>query len=151
MQAFYPGLQILLGEVTPSSKSLNSFFLVREFLGLLPERFNYALWKVEAEGARHPLRPELLESCYFLHLASIGLHGSQLGPLTNSTGRPYTSSWLWAADFALHTVNKLSRTPCGFATVLDVSSTTTGSIDITGQIQDDPINEQRRLGVRHQE
>lgn len=151
LQAFYPGLQILLGEVTPSSKSLNSFFLVREFLGLLPERFNYALWKVESEGARHPLRPELLESCYFLHLASVGLHGSQLGPLTNSTGRPYTSSWLWAADFALHTVNKLSRTPCGFATVLDVSSTTTGSFDITGQLQDDPINEQRRLGIRHQD
>lgn len=62
LMAFYPGLQILLGEVSPAAKTLNSFFLVREFLGLLPERFNFVHWKTEGSGDVHPLRPELLES-----------------------------------------------------------------------------------------
>ncbi|EED96557.1 mannosyl-oligosaccharide alpha-mannosidase, partial [Thalassiosira pseudonana CCMP1335] len=99
LMAFYPGLQILLGEVSPAAKTLNSFFLVREFLGLLPERFNFVHWKTEGSGDVHPLRPELLESCISSH---------------------HTTSWLWAADFALHAVNKLSWTPCGYATVKKV-------------------------------
>lgn len=113
LMAFYPGMQILLGELSPAAKSLSSFFLVREFLGLLPERFDFVHWRTEGSGDIHPLRPELLESAYFLHLASIGLYGSKNGPSTNSSTSHYTSSWLWAADFALHTVNRLSWTPCG--------------------------------------
>jgi len=103
LMAFYPGMQILLGEVAPSAKTLNSFFLVREFLGLLPERFDFIHWKVDGHGDLHPLRPELLESNYFLHLASIGLHGTKNGPCSTNNSSHYTSSWLWAADFALHT------------------------------------------------
>ncbi|KAL7527000.1 hypothetical protein ACHAXR_001750, partial [Thalassiosira sp. AJA248-18] len=137
LMAFYPGLQILLGEVVPSAKTLSSFFLVREFLGLLPERFNFAHWKTEGSGDVHPLRPELLESCYFLHLATIGLHGSKCGPCSKGSSSPHTSSWLWAADFALHAVHKLSWTPCGFATVTKVGSTTTGGLNL------------KRLNIQH--
>lgn len=146
LMAFYPGLQVLLGEVVPSAKTLNSFFLVREFLGLLPERFNFAHWKSEGAGNVHPLRPELLESCYFLHLASIGLHGTS--PCSNSTNNPPTSSWLWAADFALHAVHKLSWTPCGFATVNNVGPTTTGGLNLVGDTHD-PVTEQKRLNIQH--
>ena len=104
LMAFYPGMQVLLGELVPAAKSLNSFFLVREFMGLLPERFNFVKWRSVADGAGdvHPLRPELLESCYFLHLASIGLHGSKRGPASHANSAHHTSSWLWAADFALN-------------------------------------------------
>ena len=42
LMAFYPGLQVLLGELVPSAKTLNSFFLVREFLGLLPGEFQFS-------------------------------------------------------------------------------------------------------------
>ena len=113
LQAFYPGMQVLVGEVGPAARSLNSFFLVREFLGFLPERFNYGSWKVDGgpNGAGlHPLRPELLESNYFLHQAT-------------KTGKNSTQSsgWLWAADFALHTLNELTDTPCGYATIKNLS------------------------------
>jgi mannosidase alpha-like ER degradation enhancer 2 len=148
LMAFYPGMQILLGEVAPSAKTLNSFFLVREFLGLLPERFDFIHWKVDGRGDLHPLRPELLESNYFLHLASIGLHGSKNGPCAKNTSSPHTSSWLWAADFALHTVNKLSWRPCGFATVRNVSPTTTGGLDLV-QGNRDPEAEQKRRHISH--
>lgn len=149
LMAFYPGLQVLLGEVAPSAKSLNSFFLVREFLGLLPERFDFVHWKAEGSGDVHPLRPELLESCYFLHLASLGLHGSRCGPCSNTNSSQHTSGWLWAADFALHTVHKLAWTPCGFATVTKVSPTTTGGIDFVGDPHRDPQAEQRHYRIKH--
>lgn len=127
LMAFYPGMQVLLGEVIPASKSLNSFFLVREFLGLLPERFDYVNWKT-LDGV-HPLRPELLESCYFLHLASIGLYGSKRGPTSHTNSSHHTSSWLWAAAFALNSINDLSKVPCGFATVKNLGPNTTGRLD----------------------
>jgi len=146
LMAFYPGLQVLLGELVPSAKSLNSFFLVREFLGLLPERFNFVHWKSEHDV--HPLRPELLESCYFLHLASIGLHGPDRGPCSNSSlPRSQHSSWLWAADFALHTVHKLSWTPCGFATVTKVGPNTSGGLNLVGD--HDPRTQQQRMNIQH--
>jgi mannosidase alpha-like ER degradation enhancer 2 len=120
LQAFYPGMQVLVGEVGPAARSLNSFFLVREYLGFLPERFNYGSWKVDGgpRGAGlHPLRPELLESNYFLHQAT-------------KTGKNSTQSsgWLWAADFALHTLNELTDTPCGYATIKNLSPMTTGVV-----------------------
>ncbi|KAL7554973.1 hypothetical protein ACHAWF_018547 [Thalassiosira exigua] len=148
LMAFYPGMQVLLGEVVPSAKTLNGFFLAREFLGLLPERFNFVHWKTEGSGDIHPLRPELLESCYFLHLASMGLHGSQCGPCTNSSSSPHTSSWLWAADFALHTIQTLSWTPCGYATVKKVGPATTGNINFV-EGNGDPQKEQKRLNIQH--
>ena len=120
LQAFYPGMQALIGELGPAARSLNSFFLVREYLGFLPERFNYGSWKVDGgpHGAGlHPLRPELLESCYFLHQATkVGINSTQ------------SSGWLWAADFALHTLNELTDTPCGYATIKNLSPKTTGSV-----------------------
>ncbi|KAK1744404.1 alpha-mannosidase (glycosyl hydrolase family 47) [Skeletonema marinoi] len=148
LMAFYPGMQILLGEVAPSAKTLNSFFLVREFLGLLPERFDFVHWRVDGHGDLHPLRPELLESNYFLHLASIGLRGAKNGPCSKNSPSPHTSSWLWAADFALHTVNKLSWRPCGFATVKNVSPATTGGLDLV-QVNRDPEAEQKRRHISH--
>jgi len=114
--------------MVPSARTANAFFSVRELLGLLPERFDFIRWRTEDSGNVHPLRPELLESCYFLHRASIGLHGSTRGPCCNTNSSLTTSSWLWAAGFALRAVNQLSWTPCGFATVANVGRTTTGSV-----------------------
>lgn len=144
LMAFFPGLQVLLGEMVPSARTANAFFSVRELLGLLPERFDFIRWRTEDSGNIHPLRPELLESSYFLHLASIGLHGSTRGPCCNANSSHSTSSWLWAADFALRAVNQLSWTPCGFATVANVGPTTTGSV-VT-----DPQTFQPLYKARHQ-
>uniref|UniRef100_A0A7S4HYC4 PA domain-containing protein n=1 Tax=Odontella aurita TaxID=265563 RepID=A0A7S4HYC4_9STRA len=155
LMAFYPGMQVLLGELSPSSHSLNGFFLVRELLGLLPERFSYAGWKVDGGGGMHPLRPELLESCYFLHRATMGLGikaGSpkEKGPLddgrddskSSSTSEAASSTgWRWAADFALHALYNLTSAPCGHAAVKAVSPETTGVIAEGPSLDGTPVGE----------
>lgn len=127
LMAFYPGMQVLLGELTPAARSLNSFFLVREYLGFLPERFNYAYWKVDAGGGEHFLRPELLESAYFMHRATKGFQHQ----FRNGTDDSFmdTSGWQWAADFALHALERNTKTVCGYASLRSVSPTTTGDLE----------------------
>lgn len=118
LMAFYPGLQTLVGEFVPAARSMNSFFMVREFLGFLPERFSYSNWKVDggvsSGAATYPLRPELLESCYFMHRAT----------KREGDARESSSSWQWAADFALHHLERLTRAKCGYASVRGLSPAT---------------------------
>mmetsp|Transcript_4569 Transcript_4569/g.11608 ORF Transcript_4569/g.11608 Transcript_4569/m.11608 type:complete len:1363 (-) Transcript_4569:166-4254(-) len=123
LMAFYPGLEVLLGEITPAARTLNSFFLVREYLGFLPERFNYGNWRVDTNGGAHLLRPELLESAYFLHRSSFDFHRSKPGQHSEDSE---TSGWQWAADFALHALEEQTRVNCGYASIRDVSPLTTG-------------------------
>jgi len=118
LMAFYPGMQTLMGEFVPAARSLNSFFMVREFLGFLPERFSYANWKVDggisSGAAKYPLRPELLESCYFMH---------RVTKKDNDSGES-ASSWQWAASFALHHLERLTRAKCGYASVRGLNPAT---------------------------
>jgi len=127
LMAFYPGMQVLLGEVTPAARTLNSFFLVREHLGFLPERFQYGSWTVDSGGGNHLLRPELLESAYFLHRSSKGFQHQFRSGLNHSISD--TSGWVWAGDFALHAIEKLTRSECGYSSILDVSADTSGKLN----------------------
>ena len=127
LMAFYPGMQVLLGEITPAARTLNSFFLVREYSGFLPERFDFGNWKVDHGGGTHYLRPELLESAYFLHRSSKGLQTQFRQRLNNYTSD--SSGWVWAGDFALHTLEKLTRTECGYATMKNISPKTSGKLN----------------------
>jgi len=128
LMAFYPGMQVLLGEVTPAARTLNSFFLVREYLGFLPERFQYDSWKVDHGGGNHLLRPELLESAYFLHRSSKGFQSQFRSRLNNYTASD-SSGWVWSGDFALHTIEKLARAECGYGSLRDVSPETSGKLE----------------------
>ena len=120
LMAFYPGLQIWLGELGPAARSLNAFHLVREFLGFLPERFSYQHWR--ADGPKYPLRPELYESNYFMHRAVQNF--AVTSPFSNRSSH---SGWLWAAAWSVDKLAQL-QTSCGFATLNTVSHETTGSI-----------------------
>eukprot|EP00586_Coscinodiscus_wailesii_P002990 CAMPEP_0172485110 /NCGR_PEP_ID=MMETSP1066-20121228/12924_1 /TAXON_ID=671091 /ORGANISM="Coscinodiscus wailesii, Strain CCMP2513" /LENGTH=963 /DNA_ID=CAMNT_0013250081 /DNA_START=957 /DNA_END=3848 /DNA_ORIENTATION=- len=116
LAAFWPGLLVLLGELAPAKTLLNAIFLAREELGFLPERFQYQNFRADSllhkqndvvgSGGKYPLRPELLESTYFLHRA---------------TKDGETSSWQWPADFSLHALEHLTRTECGYASVRRVT------------------------------
>jgi mannosidase alpha-like ER degradation enhancer 2 len=127
LMAFYPGLQVLVGELSPAAKSLNSMFLVREYLGFLPERFHFGQWKVEAGrgAAKHPLRPELLESCYFLHEATKDI-------VTSSSA---SSGWQWAAEFALRKLEEVTQVECGHASVQSIAPETTGPVNATARAE----------------
>ena len=127
LMAFYPGMQVLLGEIAPAARTLNSFFLVREFLGFLPERFHYGSWKVDPGGGNHLLRPELLESAYFLHRSSKGFQHQYRSKFNHSASD--TSGWLWSGDFALNSIEKLTRTKCGYGSLRDVSPDTSGKLN----------------------
>eukprot|EP00535_Pseudo-nitzschia_heimii_P003079 CAMPEP_0197193814 /NCGR_PEP_ID=MMETSP1423-20130617/28030_1 /TAXON_ID=476441 /ORGANISM="Pseudo-nitzschia heimii, Strain UNC1101" /LENGTH=1580 /DNA_ID=CAMNT_0042647111 /DNA_START=174 /DNA_END=4916 /DNA_ORIENTATION=- len=128
LMAFYPGMQVLLGEVTPAARTLNSFFLVREYLGFLPERFQFGHWKVDHGGGNHLLRPELLESAYFLHRSSKGFQ-NQFRSRKNNGVTFDSSGWVWSGDFALHSIERLTRTECGYGSLRDVSSETSGDLN----------------------
>lgn len=127
LMAFYPGMQVLLGELAPAARTLNSFFLVREYLGFLPERFDFEAEKVDHGGGDHLLRPELLESAYFLHRSSKGFQNQFRSGLKNNTSD--SSGWVWSGDFALHTIEKLTRTKCGYGSVKNVSPKTSGKLN----------------------
>ena len=108
--AFYPGLQVLLGELNPSASSENSFLSVRETLKFLPERFDFLDWIAMKGHDVHPLRPEVHESCYFLHMA------------TKDNTLKSTSNWLWSADFSVRELEKRTKTSCGYASVDSISN-----------------------------
>eukprot|EP00531_Pseudo-nitzschia_arenysensis_P016724 CAMPEP_0116146756 /NCGR_PEP_ID=MMETSP0329-20121206/17339_1 /TAXON_ID=697910 /ORGANISM="Pseudo-nitzschia arenysensis, Strain B593" /LENGTH=1537 /DNA_ID=CAMNT_0003642535 /DNA_START=311 /DNA_END=4924 /DNA_ORIENTATION=- len=127
LMAFYPGMQVLLGELAPAARTLNSFFLVREYLGFLPERFDFEAEKVDHGGGDHLLRPELLESAYFLHRSSKGLQNQFRSRRNNHTSD--SSGWVWSGDFALHTLEKLTRTECGYGSVKNVTPKTSGKLN----------------------
>ena len=127
LMAFWPGMQVLLGEITPAARSTNAFSLVRELLGLLPERFDFGNWWVDGGGGVSPLRPELLESIYFLHMASSGINLGRTFTTLDSNAS-HSTGWLWASDFALHTLRRLSETKCGHASIKSVHRSTTGSV-----------------------
>jgi Glycosyl hydrolase family 47 len=116
--------------------------MVRELLGFLPERFNFGVWNLEGlhgGAGKHPLRPELLESCYFMHRSTRHIqHQQRLQQKKQKRGKRDTlnhwddsSGWQWAADFALHKLNQTTYAPCGYASVQNMSPRTTGMIGTT--------------------
>ena len=132
LAAFYPGLQVLLGELAPAARSLNSMSMVREILGFLPERFNYGIWNLDhnRDGAGiHPLRPELLESNYLMHRATRGVSATPSNRTNDTVAQVPTSGWQWAADYALHKLATVTQARCGFAGIREVKPQTTGALD----------------------
>ena len=112
LAAFYPGMQILLGELNPAARSTDAFTLARESVRFLPERFDFAQFEAYFNHQTYPLRPELYESNYFLQVA------------TKDLGLSSTSGWLWNADFFMHELDAVAKTDCGYATVTGISSKT---------------------------
>lgn len=109
LASFFPGMQVLLGEITNAARSINSFTVVREYLKFLPETFDFARFDVVQGHGTYPLRPELYESTYFLHLAT-------------KYGKSETSNWLWSADFFTSTLEQLTKAQCGYSTASSLSS-----------------------------
>ncbi|GMF37668.1 unnamed protein product [Phytophthora fragariaefolia] len=108
LAAFWPGMQIAAGDLSVAAESMNAFYRVWRDYGFLSEQFNVGDWKpVKSRGgggARYPLRPELIESTFYMHEA------------TND------SSWLRAGAHVVHSLQKYAKTPCGYASIADVES-----------------------------
>lgn len=108
LAAFWPGMQIGVGDMASASESMNAFYRVWRDYGFLSEQFNVGNWKPvksrSGGGARYPLRPELIESTFYMHEA------------TND------SSWLRAGAHVIHSLQKYAKTPCGYASIADVET-----------------------------
>ena len=65
LAAFFPGLQVLHGDLENAIKHHAVYFAIWSKYGALPERYN---WKTqEMDIANYPLRPELFESTFMLY------------------------------------------------------------------------------------
>eukprot|EP00250_Pteridium_aquilinum_P019965 c24647_g1_i3 orf=210-1592(+) len=104
LQAFWPGLQVLAGDLEPARHTHKAFFSVWKRYGFTPEGFNLATSSVQPGQRSYPLRPELIESTYWLYKAT-------RDPMYLDAGRDIVASIQYGA-----------RCPCGYCHIADVES-----------------------------
>jgi len=107
LQAFWPGLQVLSGDLELASRSLNAFWTIWSDWGALPEEYDYARRRLVATrtGLRYPLRPELIEATYFMHRAT------------------QDDSWLWAASRVFEALEEVAEgARCGAASFANAAT-----------------------------
>ncbi|RCV27595.1 hypothetical protein SETIT_5G336600v2 [Setaria italica] len=104
LQAFWPGLQVLAGDVDPAIRTHAAFFSVWKKYGFTPEGFNLATSTVQNGQRSYPLRPELIESTYWLFKATRDYRYLDVG-------RDILASLQYGA-----------RCPCGYCHISDVET-----------------------------
>lgn len=101
--AFWPGLQVLWGDIDSAVDIHNMLYHVTVHNRFIPESFSTEFKPI---WPQYPLRPEFIESTYFLYQA---------------TNDPY---YLDIGKTVIDNLNKYTRVPCGFATIKDVRGST---------------------------
>ncbi|XP_031706823.1 ER degradation-enhancing alpha-mannosidase-like protein 1 [Anarrhichthys ocellatus] len=97
LQAFFPGLQVLNGDVDNAICLHAFYYAIWKRFGALPERYN---WQLQAPDVLfYPLRPELAESTYLLYQA---------------TKNPF---YLHVGMDILQSLEKNTKVRCGYATL----------------------------------
>ena len=102
LQAFWPALQVLAGDVSAAALTHEAFHSLWERYTVLPERYDVSRSAVHSTMAYYPLRPELAESCY---------------ALSQATG---ASRYLEMGAEMVQSLNAVARTPVGFAAIKSV-------------------------------
>ncbi|KAH9764651.1 alpha-mannosidase I MNS4 [Citrus sinensis] len=102
LQAFWPGLQVLAGDIDPAVRTHAAFFSVWKRYGFTPEGFNLATLTIQQGQKSYPLRPELIESTYLLYKAT-------RDPRYLDAGRDMVASLQYG-----------TRCPCGYCHISDV-------------------------------
>ncbi|GAB9472782.1 hypothetical protein Gpo141_00009951 [Globisporangium polare] len=100
LQAFWPGLQVLAGDVSSAIRSHDKLFSLWDKFGAMPELFDLAGKGSVISWARtSPLRPELIESTYHLYQAT------------------RDHKYLKIGRKLLQDIQRVSRVSCGYAAV----------------------------------
>ena len=68
LDAFFPAVLVLDGDLNRAKALQESMFKMWQVHGIEPEVYNYKTGKVESAG--YPLRPEIVESTYYLYRAT---------------------------------------------------------------------------------
>jgi mannosidase alpha-like ER degradation enhancer 1 len=104
--AFMPGIQVLYGDLESAIKGHLVFYNIWRRYHALPERFDF--YQQTADIHSYPLRPEFVESTYYLYQA---------------TKDPF---YLHVGEMIVQDLNNRTRLPCGFASIGDLR---TGRLD----------------------
>ncbi|KAJ2736447.1 hypothetical protein IW152_000808 [Coemansia sp. BCRC 34962] len=102
LSAFIPGMMVLAGDVDGAESAYMLYYHIWRRFRALPERFN--LFLRDPDLSFYPLRPEFIESTYFLYRA---------------TRDPF---YLDVGEMVLEDINQLQRTACGYASRHSVST-----------------------------
>jgi len=65
LDAFFPGELALSGDLDRARRSEDAFYEMWTAFGIEPEEIDYSTMKIAYDG--YPLRPEIIESAYYLH------------------------------------------------------------------------------------
>ncbi|KAG8516849.1 ER degradation-enhancing alpha-mannosidase-like protein 1, partial [Galemys pyrenaicus] len=119
LQAFFPGLQVLIGDVEDAICLHAFYYAIWKRYGALPERYN---WQLQApEVPFYPLRPELVESTYLLYQVGVRPLALALpGGLCASDSRVLATKnpfYLHVGMDILQSLEKHTRVKCGYATL----------------------------------
>uniref|UniRef100_A0A8C6PYV9 alpha-1,2-Mannosidase n=1 Tax=Nothobranchius furzeri TaxID=105023 RepID=A0A8C6PYV9_NOTFU len=107
--AFFPGLQVLRGDLKPAIETHEMLYQVTKQHKFLPEAFTT---EFRVHWGQHLLRPEFAESTYYLYKA---------------TGDPY---YLRVGQSIVEKLNTYARVPCGFAAVQDEDTSVSHDEDL---------------------
>lgn len=102
LEAYWPGVLSLLGEIDPAMRTLHNYHSVWKQYGFLPEFYNFPNAEAGANRENYPLRPELIESVMYLYRA---------------TGDPFL---LQVGEDMLRSIEYSAKTACGYATIKNV-------------------------------
>lgn len=102
LEAFWPGLLSLIGDLEQAKKSILNYHQIAREYGFLPESYDLSNSQVKRNG--YPLRPEYVESLFYLY---------------RSTQDPHL---LMMAAEVVESIEKSTKTSCGYATVKNVEN-----------------------------
>lgn len=102
LDAYWPGVLSLFGEIGDAMKSLHNYHKVWKQFGFTPEFYNIPQGEAGTNREGYPLRPELIESVMYLYRA---------------TGDPYL---IEVGTDVLRSLQHSAKTTCGYATINDV-------------------------------
>lgn len=106
LQSFWPGLQVLAGDIEAAERTYQKYFGLWERFGVLPERFLLHSNSLHPTQAFYPLRPELAESTYFLFRAT------------------RKEKYLRAGETILRSLQRYCRVDKGWASVKEITTMT---------------------------
>ncbi|XP_071903834.1 alpha-mannosidase I MNS5-like isoform X3 [Coffea arabica] len=104
LQAFWPGLQVLVGDIPAANLSHREFYYVWKKYGVLPERYLLDHMMLHPTEKYYPLRPEFAESTFYLYQA---------------TKDPW---YMEVGELIVDSLNLYTRVEGGFASIRDVTS-----------------------------
>lgn len=120
LSAFFPGLQVLAGDVESAIKSHMIFWnLWRKHSGI-PESWVWGEKRIEWAG--YPGRPEFVESNYYLYKVSLLILVIRVRPGADLVQATKDDFYLRVGQRILQDLNQRLRTKCGFATLRNVET-----------------------------